>query len=185
MISNWKKHLCYLRLYINFSALQGLTLYPANTTRWNNDVLMLAQRLRRWPNIKTSLFQRVVFAGIVWKIRYKLFYMECNPHNHSLQGTVRDPCAVACCLLGKSEIVGSNPAPGFKFQRNKMFLLRSLVKIQGSNLESCVWRAVSCHSYHHPQEVLLAQFSLFVHNSGLKPHSFSFFQLTSTLYQMV
>ena len=25
---------------------------------------MLAQRLRRWPNIKTSLFQRVVFAGI-------------------------------------------------------------------------------------------------------------------------
>ena len=25
-------------------------------TRWNNDVLMLAQRLRRQPNIKTSLF---------------------------------------------------------------------------------------------------------------------------------
>ena len=24
---------------------------------------MLAQRLRRWPNIKTSLFQRVVFTG--------------------------------------------------------------------------------------------------------------------------
>ena len=24
---------------------------------------MLAQRLRRWANIKTSLFQRVVFAG--------------------------------------------------------------------------------------------------------------------------
>ena len=43
-------------------------MYPANTTvtRWNNDVLMLAQRLRRWPNIKTSLFQRVtvVFAGL-------------------------------------------------------------------------------------------------------------------------
>ena len=28
---------------------------------------MLAQRLRRWPNIKTSLFQRVVFAGIGMK----------------------------------------------------------------------------------------------------------------------
>ena len=38
--------------------------FPANTTRWNNDVLMLAQRLRRWPNIKTSLFQRVVSAGL-------------------------------------------------------------------------------------------------------------------------
>ena len=30
----------------------------------NNDFLMLAQRLRRWHNIKTALFQRVVFAGI-------------------------------------------------------------------------------------------------------------------------
>ena len=37
---------------------------PANTACWNNDVLMLAQRLRRWPNIKTSLVQRVVFAGM-------------------------------------------------------------------------------------------------------------------------
>ena len=25
---------------------------------------MLGQRLRRWPNITASLFQRVVFAGI-------------------------------------------------------------------------------------------------------------------------
>ena len=38
---------------------------PANTTHCNNDVLMLAQRLRRWPNIKTSLLQCVVFAGRV------------------------------------------------------------------------------------------------------------------------
>ena len=34
------------------------------------------------------------------------------------------------CLLGKSEIAGSSPALAFKFQRNKMFLLRLLVKIQ-------------------------------------------------------
>ena len=40
---------------------------------------------------------------------------------------------------------------------------------QGSNFESCVWRAVSSHSSHHPQEVLLAQFSLYVHKGGLKP----------------
>ena len=40
---------------------------------------------------------------------------------------------------------------------------------QGLNFESCVWRAVSSHSSHHPQEVLLTQFSLYVHNSGLKP----------------
>ena len=43
---------------------------------------------------------------------------------------------------------------------------------QGSNFESCVWRTVSSQSSHHPQEVLLAQFSLFVHKGGLKPDSF-------------
>ena len=31
---------------------------------------------------------------------------------------------------------------------------------QGSNFESCVCRTVSSHSSHHPQEVILAQFSL-------------------------
>ena len=45
---------------------------------------------------------------------------------------------------------------------------------QGSNFESCVWRTVSSHSSHHPQEVLLAQFSLYVHKGGLKPDSFHF-----------
>ena len=34
---------------------------------------------------------------------------------------------------------------------------------QGSNFEFCVWRAVSAHSSHFPQEVLPAQFSLYVH----------------------
>ena len=44
---------------------------------------------------------------------------------------------------------------------------------QGSNFESCVWRTVSSHSSHHPQEVLLAQFSLYVHKGSLKPDSHS------------
>ena len=43
---------------------------------------------------------------------------------------------------------------------------------QDSNFESCVWRTVSSQSSHHPQEVLLAQFSLYVHKGGLKPDSF-------------
>ena len=43
---------------------------------------------------------------------------------------------------------------------------------QGFNFESCVWRAVSSHSFHHPLEVLVAQFNLYVHKSGLKPNSF-------------
>ena len=50
---------------------------------------------------------------------------------------------------------------------------------QGSNFESCVWRTVSSQSSHHPQEVLLAQFSLYVHKGGLKPDSFHFYYWTS------
>ena len=46
---------------------------------------------------------------------------------------------------------------------------------QGSNFESCVERTVSSQSSHHPQEVLLAQFSLYVHKGGLKPDSFHLF----------
>ena len=46
--------------------------------------------------------------------------------------------------------------------------------LQGLNFESCVWRAVSSHSSRHRQEVFLAQFSLCVHKSGLKPDSFHF-----------
>ena len=45
---------------------------------------------------------------------------------------------------------------------------------QGSNFESCVWRTVSSQSSHHPQEVLLAQFSLYVHKGGPKSDSFHF-----------
>ena len=52
---------------------------------------------------------------------------------------------------------------------------------QGSNFESCVWRTVSSHSSHHPQEVLLAQFSLYVHKGGLKPDSFHFYMMIDSL----
>ena len=75
------------------------------------------------------------------------------------------------------------------FQARKMFLRHPLVKLsivgglrdrevaclasdlQGLNFESCVWRAMSSH---HPLEFLLAQFSLYVHKSGLMPDSFHF-----------
>ena len=49
---------------------------------------------------------------------------------------------------------------------------------QGTNFESCVWRTVSSHSSHHPQEVLLAQFSVYVHKGGQKPDSFYFLAFT-------
>ena len=83
---------------------------------------------------------------------------------------------------------GSVPGLG-GLKETKMFLPHPRVKVsivgglrdrevacsasdrQGSNFESCVWRTVSSH---HPQEALLAQFSLYVHKGGLKPDSFHF-----------
>ena len=39
---------------------------PANTRRSANVGLMLGQRRRRWPNIKPTLAERLVFAGMSW-----------------------------------------------------------------------------------------------------------------------
>ena len=93
-----------------------------------------------------------------------------------------------------ARVRGSVPGLG-GLKETKMFLPHPRVKVsivgslrdrevacsasdrQGSNFESCVWRTVSSQSSHHPQEVLLAQFSLYVHKGGLKPDSFHFISL--------
>ena len=49
-----------------------------------------------------------------------------------------------------------------------------VIMVVTDDISSCVWRTVSSQSSHHPQEVLLAQFSLYVHKGGLKPDSFHF-----------
>ena len=88
-----------------------------------------------------------------------------------------------------ARIRGSVPGLG-GFKETKMFLPHPRVKVsivgslrdqevacsasdrQSSNFKSCVWKTVPSHSSHHPQEVLLAQFSLFVHKGGFKPDYF-------------
>ena len=102
------------------------------------------------------------------------------------------PRVVVSTAAFHARVRGSVPGLGV-FKETKMFLPHPRVKVsivgslrdrevacsasdrQGSNFESCVWRKVSSHSSlssHHPQEVLLAQFSLYVHKGGLKPDSF-------------
>ena len=54
--------------YIPPALIRGLSCInrpscPANTIHRNNVVLMLEQRWRRWDNVKTTLFQYIVFAG--------------------------------------------------------------------------------------------------------------------------
>ena len=104
-----------------------------------------------------------------------------------LQGV--GPRVVVSTAAFHARVRGSDPGLG-GFKETKMFLPHPRVKVsivgslrdrevacsasdrQGLNLESCVWRTVSSHSSHHPQEVL--QFSLYVHKGGLKPDSFHF-----------
>ena len=103
----------------------------------------------------------------------------------------RGPRVVVSTAAFHARVRGSVPGLG-GLKETKMFLPRPREKVsivgslrdrevacsasdrQGSNLESCVWRTVSSQSSHHPQEVLLAQFSLYVHKGGLKPDSFHY-----------
>ena len=105
------------------------------------------------------------------------------------------PRVVVSTAAFHARVRGSVPGLG-GFKETKMFLPHPRVKVsivgslrdrevacsasdrQGSKFESCVWRTVSSQSSHHPQEVLLAQFSLYVHKSGLKPDSFHFISFT-------
>ena len=98
-----------------------------------------------------------------------------------------------------ARVRGSVPGLG-GLKETKMFLPHLRVKVgivgslrdrevacsasdrQGSNFESCVWRTVSSQSSHQPQEVLLAQFSLYVHKGGLKPDSFHFINIKVYYY---
>ena len=96
---------------------------------------------------------------------------------------------------------GSVPGLG-GLKETKMFLPHPRVKVnivgslrdrevacsasdrQGSNFESCVWRIESSQSSHHPQKVLLAQFSLYVHKGGLKPDSFHFYKKADVIMSL-
>ena len=130
---------------------------------------MLGQSRRRWTNAKTTL-------GM---------FPDCSV----LGGG--GPRVVVSTAAFHARVRGS--VPGFGgLKETKLFLPHQRVKVsivgsfrdrevacsasdrQGSNFESCVWTTVSSQSSHHPQEVLLAQFSLYVHKGGLKPESFHF-----------
>ena len=115
-----------------------------------------------------------------------------SPRHHIKgAGANHYPRVVVSTAAFHARVRGSVPGLG-GLKETKMFLPHPRVKVsivgslrdrevacsasdrQGSNFESCVWRTVSSQSSHHPQEVLLAQFSLYVHKGGLKPDSFHF-----------
>ena len=132
---------------------------------------------RIWRTVTISRAEAVMCMCLVWAGLYTT--------------TSGGPRVVVSTAAFHARVRGSVPGLG-GLKETKMFLPHPRVKVsivgslrdrevacsasdrQGSNFESCVWRTVSSQSSHHPQEVLLAQFSLYVHKGGLKPDSFHF-----------
>ena len=144
---------------------------------------MLAHRPRRRPNIKTTLGQCIMFALIGERERAyacSKWNIINNVHLLFLYLLGGGPRVVVSATAFHARVRGSVPGLG-GLKETKMFLPHPRVKVsivgsfrdrevawsasdrQGSNFASCVWRTVSSQSSHHPQEVLLAQFSLYVH----------------------
>ena len=148
-------------------------LFDPSLTSGMSAALMQGHCLRRRPCIKQHMSGRPEFH---------------RKYHRQLGG---GPRVVVSTAAFHARVRGS--VPGFGgLKETKLFLPHPRVKVsivgslrdrevacsasdrQGSNFESCVWRTVSSQSSHHPQEVLLAQFSLYVHKGGLKPDSFHF-----------
>ena len=116
---------------------------------------------------------------------------------HFIQYISGGPRVVVSAAAFHARVRGSIPGLG-GLKDTKMILPHPRVKVsivgslrihavacstsdrQGSSFASCVWRTVSSQSSHHPQEVLLAQFGLYVHKSCLKPDSFHFIFIFNT-----
>ena len=160
--------------YISLNRVEHGWFYISTQQTWN--VGLLSRRRRRWASSKPTSNVSCLLGMTRW-------------HYHMLGGG--GPGVVVSTAAFHARVRGSVPGLG-GLKETKLFLPHPRVKVsivgslrdrevacsasdrQGSNFESCVWRTVSSQSSHHPQEVLLAQFSLYVHKGGLKPDSFHF-----------
>ena len=168
---------CFGHLCLNSTVLSGDNPIHSWVQCWSNLGTMYRHR-------KATLGRRVV------AVVFFFFFV------FTQQGG--GPRVVVSTAAFHARVRGSVPGLG-GLKETKLFLPHPRVKVsivgslrdrevacsasdrQGSNFESCVWRTVSSQSSHHPQEVLLAQFSLYVHKGGLKPDSFHFIFIYTTM----
>ena len=153
---------------------------------------------RLCQNLESPVYKSdlAIINASLWQTYHILFY-----HYYCLLHTMGGgPRVVVSTAAFHARVRGSVPGLG-GFKETKMFLPHPRVKVsivgslrdrevacsasdrQGPNFESCVWRTVSSQSSHHPQEVLLAQFSLYVHKGGLKPDSFHFSSYHTVMFR--
>ena len=117
------------------------------------------------------------------------FYLELEKKSFRPNQTSQTggPGVVVSAAAFHAIVRGSVPGLG-GLKETKMFLPHPRVKVgivgslrdrevacsASDRQDSNFWGTASSPSSHHPQEVLLAQFSLYVHKGGLKPDSFHF-----------
>ena len=143
--------------------------------------------VRQWPHLPQCSYGPLTTCGDV-----DIFS---NSYFVHIGGRGGGPRVVVNTATFYARARGSVPGLG-GLKETKMFLPHPRVKVSivgslrdrevacsasdrhGSNFVFCVWRTVSFQSSHHPQEALLAQFSLYVRKGGLKPDSFHFLLCT-------
>ena len=119
--------------------------------------LLLDHRIWRWPNIDMGGGPRVVVSTAAFHARVRGSVPGLGGLKETKNVSSRSTCERQYCWEPRDREVACSASDR-----------------QGSNFEFYVWRTVSSQSSHHPQEVPLAQFSLYVHKGGLKPDSFHF-----------
>ena len=114
---------------------------------------------------------------VIFPTKTNILSTERGEHDSIIPRVVVSPAAFHVRVRGSLPGLGG-------LKETKMFLPHPFIKLsivgslldrEVACLESCIWCAVPLHSSQHPQEVLLAQFSLYVHKSGLKPDSLHFY----------
>ena len=173
-----------MQIYISLSK-ETNTDNNIGPTRKNNNKKTLDYHYKK-PSYMTHLILLIVilliyFVSAHWSLIFDKYWntsFYCDLYRPYIEYTLANLVQWLKLLLRKSEITGSNPSLAFKFQRDKMFLLCSLVKIQycgkplwtrGTELSLkppgpgflllCLEGSVISPS----SEVLRALFSLYVH----------------------
>ena len=137
-----------------------------------------AHKLFRQPSFLNGCDSHFVLVNSSQKLTDHQKYLENNHTKFECNPTDGSQVIVPTSFLGGHPTKMFLPHPRVKLSIVGSLRDRELAcsasDRQGSNFESCVWRTVSSHLSHHHQEVRQAQFSLYVHKSGLKPDSFHF-----------
>ena len=166
-----------------------------------NVALMLGHRLRRWPSTKPTLIQRLlvdrlshIFTWLYWS-RYRCidsqswtFLLTRKSCFNILSDEICIPLKTFLTVYQERD--KSTPRNhranyrdkakwGLTITRNRhrvVYGFHATVIRNEMCVETSRFANVLCHLIpsHHPQEVVLTQFGLYVHGGGLKHHSLHF-----------